>query len=382
MSKYKHLLSPFELGKGFTLRNRIVMSPMTTWAGNPDFTVSDEEIDWYKERVKGVGLVITGCTQVTPEGIGFTDEFAGYDDRFIPSLKKLADVAKSDGAPAILQLFHAGNKAYQDLIPGGDVVSASAIPSETTPFTPPHMPVPRALEEDEIWDIIKAFGATTRRAIDAGFDGIEVHGAHGFLNQNFLSPMFNQRTDKWGGSIENRLRFSIEVVREIRRVIALYAKHPFILGFRISPEELPKKGLRLPDTFTLIDTLINEQVDYLHFSLFQVLTQKPLDIDTDKTITKVLSDYVNHRLPVIAAGQITTPAEADNALDLGLDLVAIARSMVINPHWAQLVIEDREDEIIMVLDPEKAGKKKIPGRLMNIVYSNKGWIKTTKEGTV
>jgi len=372
---------PIGFKNGIEIKNRIVMSPMTTWAGNSNFTVSDEEIEWYKERVKGVGLVITGCTQVTPEGIGFTDEFAGYDDSFLPSLKKLAEVTKSDGAPAILQIFHAGNKAYQELIEGGDVVSASAIPSEVTPFTPPHMPVPRALEENEIWDIIKAFGTTTRRAIEAGFDGIEVHGAHGFLNQNFLSPMFNQRTDKWGGSVENRLRFSTEVLREIRRVIALYAKRPFILGFRISPEELPKEGLRLPDTFALIDRLIREQVDYLHFSLFQVLTQKPLDSDTDKTITEVLCDYVNHRLPVIAAGQITTPTEAEKALNLGLDLVAIGRSMVVNPRWAQLAIEGRDDEITMILNPEKADEKKIPKKLMDIVFSAKGWIKTTSEVT-
>jgi 2,4-dienoyl-CoA reductase-like NADH-dependent reductase (Old Yellow Enzyme family) len=375
MNKNEKLFTPLALMKGVELKNRIVMAPMTTWSSNKDFTVSDEELEWYKERVNGIGLVITGCTQVAPEGIGFTKEFAAYNDRFIPGLEKLADAAKSGGAPAILQIFHAGNKAIPSLSPNAAVVSASAVKSEVTPFSSPELIVPRALEENEIWDIIKAFGATTKRAIEAGFDGVEIHGAHGFLNQNFLSPLFNKRTDKWGGSIENRLRFSTEVVREVRRVAAEYAEKPFAVGFRISPEELPKEGLRLNDCFALVDRLIQEQIDYLHFSLFQILTQKPLDSDTSKTITQVLTSYINNRKPVIAAGQITTPSEAEDALKLGLDMVAIGRSMVINPHWAKLAIEGRENEITMELDTDRAQEKKIPHGIMEIVHNTTGWIR-------
>jgi 2,4-dienoyl-CoA reductase-like NADH-dependent reductase (Old Yellow Enzyme family) len=133
--------------------------------------------------------VITGCTHVLPNGIGFTDEFASYDDGFVPSLRRLAAAAKSGGAPAVLQIFHAGNKAVPELVPGGEVVSASAVTTEAGPFSPPV--TPRALTHDEILDAVRAFGETTRRAIEAGFDGIELHGAHGFLIQNFLSPRFN-----------------------------------------------------------------------------------------------------------------------------------------------------------------------------------------------
>ena len=262
MKKNRKLLSPITfIRKGIELKNRIVMAPMTTWASNEDFTVSHEEIEWYRSRIKGVGMVITGCTQVTPEGIGFTDEFAGHDDQYIPSLRRLADVAKSDGAPAILQIFHAGNKTYPELSPNGVVVSASAIKSEITPFSPPALQVPRALEEQEILDIIKAFGQTTRRAIAAGFDGVEIHGAHGFLIQNFLSPMFNKRDDQWGGNIGNRMRLALEIVREVKRVIAELSAKPFLLGFRISPEELPEEGLRLKDSMALVDALIQENVD-------------------------------------------------------------------------------------------------------------------------
>lgn len=376
MKHYNKLLKPLQLKQGIELKNRIVMAPMTTWAGNEDFTVSDEEIAWYKERVNGVGMVITGCTHVRPEGIGFTHEFAAFDDSFIPSLAKLATVAKSGGAPAILQIFHAGHKAIPGLIPGGDVVSSSAVRSEITPFSAPDLITPRALEEAEIWEIIRAFGAATLRAIKAGFDGVEIHGAHGFLNQNFLSPMINQRTDQWGGPIENRLRFSTEVVREVRRIIAEYSDRPFVLGFRISPEESAKNGLRLPDTFALIDKLIQEQVDYLHFSLFNVLVQKPLESETNKTIAQVLISYINDRVPVIAAGQLTTPSEADRALEAGLDMVAIGRGMVIHPKWAQWAYEGEEKEITMILETRLSNEKKIPAKLMGIVRSVNGWIAT------
>lgn len=376
MKKYTNLLRSMTFSrKGITVKNRIVMAPMTTWASNDDFTVSEEEIEWYKARVKDVGLVITGCTHVTAEGIGFTHEFAGYDDRFLPGLERLAAVAKSDGAPAILQIFHAGNKTYPELSPDATVVSASPVMSEVTPFSPPRLRIPRELEEAEILQIIKAFGATTRRAIAAGFDGVEIHGAHGFLIQNFCSPMFNKRRDRWGGSLENRMRLAIEIVREVKRTIAEFATRPFLLGFRISPEELPLEGLRLADTLTLIDALIKEDVDYLHFSLFQALSQKPLYSNTDKTILQVLGSYINGRVPIIAAGELTTPEQAEQALQSGLDMAAIGRGMVINPDWAYQAYQ-AAPQITMILDMEKLAEKKIPLKLVPIINGAKGWIKT------
>ena len=215
------------LGNGINLKNRIVMSPMTTWASNEDFTISDEEVDYYKKRVNGVGLVITGCTHVTANGIGFTHEFAGYDDTFLPSLKKLAAAAKNGGAPAILQMFHAGNKAIPGLIPNGGVVSASTVPSGPIVLFEKEN-LPKELSANEILAIIKAFGETTKRAIEAGFDGVEIHGAHGFLLQNFISPFFNRRDDMWGGSLENRLRLSLEILREVKDVVSKYADRPFL----------------------------------------------------------------------------------------------------------------------------------------------------------
>ena len=250
------LFSPLPLTDAITLRNRIVMAPMTTWAGNSDGTVSDDEIAWYRRRVNGAGMVLTGCTHVQANGIGFTDEFAAFDDRFLPGLTRLATVAKSGGATAVLQIFHAGNKALPALTPGGEVVSASAVPTDASPFAP--SVTPKALSHEEILETIAAFGDATRRAIAAGFDGIELHGAHGFLIQNFLSPRFNQRDDEWGGSLENRMRFPRAVVAEVKRVAAT-AGRPFLIGYRISPEEPEEGGLRIADALALTDRLIEDR---------------------------------------------------------------------------------------------------------------------------
>jgi 2,4-dienoyl-CoA reductase-like NADH-dependent reductase (Old Yellow Enzyme family) len=366
------LFRPFSFERGIRLKNRVVMAPMTTWSSNDDATVSDDEASYYRHRVGGVGMVITGCSHVTASGIGFTDEFAASDDSFIPSLRKLADAAKSGGAPAVLQIFHAGNKALTHLIPGGDLVSASSLELEATPFTPGGVES-RALRPEEIQDIIQAFGHATRRAIEAGFDGVELHGAHGFLLQNFLSPFFNRRTDEWGGSLENRMRFPLAVVREVQRVIDEHADRPFLLGYRVSPEEPNEGGLRIGDVYALVDRLAERGIDYLHVSLASVLTATPLDGTDGKLIVEGVLERVDGRLPVVSAGQVRTPADAAAALALGLSLVAVGQGLIMNPNWMELAASGREAEIRTVLEASKVEELRIPGKLWNVIQAAAGW---------
>lgn len=366
------LFVPFELVDGITLRNRIVMAPMTTWSGNEDGTVSEQELKYISQRAQEVGLVITGCTHVQENGIGFTNEFAAYDDRFIPGLTSLANAAKSGGAPAILQIFHAGNKAVPSLVPNGDLVSASHLAAPAGPFNDGQLKS-RALLHEEILDVIQAFGQTTRRAIEAGFDGIELHGAHGFLIQNFFSPLFNQREDEWGGSLGKRMRFPLEVVKEVKRVIQQYAKKPFALGYRISVEEYDEGGLRIADSLQLIDRLIDAEIDYLHVSLVDLLNSKPIDAIDDQLIIKQVIDYVGDQLPVMAAGKILTPDQAEMALNLGLSLVAVGKGLIINPEWMKLAQTDRADEIATELDLEKMPELVIPEKLQQVIEATKGW---------
>ncbi len=370
-TNYNNLFESFTFKNGVTIKNKVVMAPMTTWASNDDYTISDEEVNYYKARANGVGLVITGCTHVQSNGIGFENEFAGYDDKFIPSLRKLADATKSGGAPTILQIFHAGNKALPTLIPDGEAVSASAIETEATAFAPSVLP--RELSHDEILDVIHAFGETTRRAIEAGFDGIEIHGAHGFLIQNFFSPFFNSREDEWGGSLENRLRFPLEVVQKIKDVIKNHATKPFILGYRISPEESKEGGLRINDTYELINRLIEADIDYVHVSLLDALSEKPIDSQDEKTYLELILEHVKGRVPVMAAGSMLTPDAVATALDKGLSLAALGHALIMNPDWVEKVQNEKETEIITSIKASKVNDLELPQKLWSVIQASNPW---------
>lgn len=371
------LTQAFTFKNGLRMRNRIVMAPMTTWSANDNETISDEEVNYYRARATGVGLVITGCAHVQRNGVGFTNEFAAYDDRFIPSLRKLADAAKSGGALAILQLFHAGNKAVPELIPGGELVSASALAAPAGPFNSGEQ-ASRALEHDEILDVIHDFGEATRRAIEAGFDGVELHGAHGFLIQNFFSPWFNQRTDEWGGSLANRMRFPLEVVREVRRIIETHARKPFLLGYRLSPEESGDRGLRINDSQALAGQIEKETlIDYLHISLHDVLTDRPQGSEGKDTILARFVEQFNGRLPLLAAGKITSSQAAQQSLEAGLSLVALGRTIVMNPNWMELVQAGQEDKVKnMIILSQRSDELAIPEKLWHVIQKTPGWFPT------
>lgn len=370
-NKHPSLFSPFMLTEKIKLRNRIVMAPMTTWSANPDGTISEQELEFYKRRSQNVGLVITGCTYVTPSGIGFTHEFAAYDDRFINSLEKLAAAAKSGGAPAILQVFHAGNKAIPELVPNNDVISASASSVKSGDFMK-RVVQSREMTENEIQETIRAFGDVTKRAIKAGFDGIELHGAHGFLLQNFFSPLFNQRNDRWGGDLEGRMRFPLAVLQEVKNVVYEYATKPFAIGYRISPEESATGGLRIEDTYKLLDRLISSGISYIHTSLVSINDSYPVESPNGPRTIELILNHIAGRVPVIAAGKIRTPSQAQEAISTGLPLVAIGKGLVINPEWVTLAESGRGHEIQTTLNPQLVPELTIPDKLWNQIQASKG----------
>ena len=370
-NKHPSLFSPFMLTEKIKLRNRIVMAPMTTWSANPDGTISEQELEFYKRRSQNVGLVITGCTYVTPSGIGFTHEFAAYDDRFINSLEKLAAAAQSGGAPAILQIFHAGNKAIPELVPNNDVISASASSVKSGDFMK-RVVQSREMTENEIQETIRAFGDVTKRAIKAGFDGVELHGAHGFLLQNFFSPLFNQRNDRWGGDLEGRMRFPLAVLQEVKNVVYEYATKPFAIGYRISPEESATGGLRIEDTYKLLDRLISSGISYIHTSLVSINDSYPVESPNGPRTIELILNHIAGRVPVIAAGKIRTPSQAQEAISAGLPLVAIGKGLVINPEWVTLAESGRDHEIQTTLNPQLVHELTIPDKLWDQIQTSKG----------
>lgn len=367
-SKYNLFFEPFNFTNGVRLKNRIVMAPMTTFSANQDGTVSDAEVNYYARRSNGVSMVITACTYVTPNGKGFHGEFAGDNDEMISSLTRVASAIKEQGAKAILQIFHGGGQCPPELVPNGDVVSASAVSSDGQ-----NRKEPRALSEEEIYSIIKAFGDTTRRAIEAGYDGVEIHGANGYLLQQFFSPHSNRREDQWGSSIEKRMAFPLAVIDEVKLVAAGHSKSPFIIGYRFSPEEAETPGITMADTLQLIDALVEKNPDYLHVSLQDFWSAPRRGVNDTRTRIEIILERVKNRVPVIGVGSIYSAEDAYRAFQTGVPLLALGRELIIDPDWIQKVESGREDQIETTIDKGAQERLVIPNPLWQAIVNTPGW---------
>jgi 2,4-dienoyl-CoA reductase-like NADH-dependent reductase (Old Yellow Enzyme family) len=377
-AKYELLFEPIALQRGVQLKNRIVMAPMTNFSSQPDGSVSEREVEYYIRRSKGVGLVITACTFVTPNGKGFPGEFAGDRDEMIPSLRRLAEGIKQQGAKAVLQIFHGGRMCPPELVPNGDIVSASAIAPEKEGSA-----VPRVLTISEIEDIIHAFGETTRRAIEAGYDGVEIHGANGYLVQQFFSPHSNRRDDRWGGDLERRMAFPLAIVDEVKKVVTEHAKQPFVIGYRFSPEEAETPGITMADTLAFVDVLADKELDYLHVSLLDFWSKPRRGDDTRPRIELIL-EKVGNRVPVIGVGSIHTADEALKAMKSGIALLALGRELIIDPDWVEKIQQGREAEINTSLTRNDQARLVVPDPLWQAIVNTPGWfpvVEQSKQGS-
>ena len=196
------LFTPFRLNTGLTLKNRLVVAPMTTYSSYEDGTVRETEPPYLRRRAEGgFGLVMTAACYIHPTGQAFDGQWGCERDDRHPSLKSMADAIHEGGAAAFLQIHHGGRMCPSRLC--GRVLSASAVPA-----TRPGAETPEAMSEDEIWTMIEGYAQAARRAVEAGYDGVEIHGANTYLIQQFVSPHSNRRDDEWG---QDRLKFSREV---------------------------------------------------------------------------------------------------------------------------------------------------------------------------
>lgn len=372
--RYQPLFEPLTFRRGIQLKNRVVMAPMTHFSSNADGMVSDSEVNYYARRSQGVGMVITACTNVTANGKGFPGEFAADSDLMIPSLERLAQAIQAQGARAVLQIFHGGRMCPPDLVPGGDVVSASAIKAERDGTV-----VPRELTSAEIEELIQAFGATTRRAILAGYDGVEIHGANGYLIQQFFSPHSNRRTDQWGGDLERRLTFPLAIVDEVTRVVRENAKGPFLVGYRFSPEEPETPGITMADTLRLAQALAAKDLDYIHVSVTDFWSEPKRGVDYNGSRVELIQQRVGSQVPVIGVGSIHTPDEALKALGTGVPLIALGRELIMEPDWVQKVQEGRESEIRTTLSTEDQSQLVVPDALWQAIIHTPGWFPITEQ---
>lgn len=354
MANY-NFLETFTFKNGVTLKNKVVMAPMTTMSSFYNGMVSKDELDYYAKRAGGPGMVITAVANVTPNGKGFEGELSATSDEMIPSLRSLAETIQSKGAKAVLQIFHAGRKTFARIIGGEQPVSAGTVKA----LYPEDSETPRALTSDEIEAIIKDFGQAAKRAIIAGFDGVELHGANTYLLQQFFSENSNQRTDKWGGNRDERMTFAKAVIKEVQSVIDKYATKPFILGYRLSPEEIEKPGIRLEDSLYFVEK-IKHDVDYIHLSMGSYLRTSLNNPEDKKPILNYFIETIGPEVPLIGLGSVKTPNEAQEVINKGASLVAMGRELLREPNWVEKVQRNDENSIRTTISASDMDELSIP----------------------
>lgn len=349
------LSDAYTFKNGLVAKNRLVMAPMTLGACDEGNYVSDEELIYFQRRSKNVGIIITGCAYVDELGQAFTNSYSVAEDDKIESLSKLAKSIKSGGALAILQIYHGGRMVFPDNIPGGIPVGPSAVKGLRS-FTV----VPRVLSHVEVMEMVQKFLKAIERAIEAGFDGVELHGANTYLIQQFVSPHSNIRRDKWGGSFNNRIRFAKTLVKEGKKLIREKANRPFLLGYRFSPEEIEEPGITLFDTLQLLDQLIKNGVDYLHASMKDVYRKSMRNELNNTPIIHSIIKQINNRVPFIAVGNINTKAKAEEVLSLGIPFVSVGKALLLEPDF---LIKD-DSQMNTVFNDELNKDLKLPHKFV------------------
>ncbi|WP_125581152.1 oxidoreductase [Levilactobacillus cerevisiae] len=362
----KHLTDQVTFRHGATTNNRLVQSPMLTNSGKDDGYVTQDTIDYYNARSQSAGMVIVEYTYVSHAG-GPSRSWADnrlqlglYKDDQKPGFAKLAKVLKKDGNKAILQLVHSGRESNYRAKQGEKVYAPSAfdfgfLDYEVTELT-----------DAEIRQIIQDFGAATKRAIDCGFDGVELHGANHYLLQEFFSAWSNRRTDEWGGqTLDSRMHFILEVAREIFRVVKAYAPSDFIVGYRLSPEEIhgDNVGYDYKESNQLIKKLTETfDFDYIHLSLPQY-NARPAGVA--QTYAQMAKPNLTPATKLMIVGNVMSEADAVDALN-DTDLVAVGRATLIDPEFGLKICEGRGDEIIREISPAQVKAAKLTPGLVNL----------------
>ena len=354
--KYAPLFQPYTLNNGVTIKNRFTVAPMTHFASHEDGSISDEERHFLTDRFDGFGLFIAAATLVSPEGKAFVGQPEAIGEKDLPSLREVVRIAKQQGATAVLQIHHGGHLSLPELLKGREMVAPSADEKSGT----------RALTDEEIRNLISAFANAAHLAIQAGFDGVEIHGANNYLIQQFVSGESNRRTDQWGGSIENRLRFPLAIVDAVTAVRQQYATDEFIVGYRFSPEEPGEQGLTMKDTFALIDALVEKPLQYLHVSLWDFYKKARRGADTTMTRMQLLHERINGKLPLIGIGNLFTADQILQAYQTGwAEFIATGKTVMMNPDLIRLIASGQEDKIVTAIDPHKEDRYRIPDNLWN-----------------
>ncbi len=316
------IASSFRLPRtGTVLRNRTVLAAMTNKQSAEDGTLSHAEIQWLVRRAAGgFGITTTAATHVTEGGKSWSGEMGVWSDHHLPGLTRLADGIRAAGSISLAQLFHGGRRAPREYT-GVQPVSASAMPGDE------RTEAARALSADEVESLVEAFIAAAVRCARAGLDGVELHGAHGYLISQFLGTRTNRRADRWGGDLPGRAQFLQAIVEGIRAATG----PDFLIAVRLSPQ-LPDIGITLKDSEALAPLVAGWGVDLVHVSCWDVAIRAE---DDNRTFTRRFRAALGPAVPLISTGGIWSRSDAHFTLEEGADLVGVARAGIGHPDWPQ-----------------------------------------------
>ncbi|MCO5063897.1 MAG: NADH:flavin oxidoreductase/NADH oxidase [Rhizobiaceae bacterium] len=330
------LFQPIQIG-ALTFPNRIAIAPMCQYSAD-DGSASDWHLfHWMNLAMSGAGMVTFEMTDVERRGRISHGCHGLYTEHNTAAAKRALDAARAVAAPGVkfgVQLAHAGRKAScQRPWEGGGPLQTDQDPWETVSASPIPFDkgyhTPRALEEDEILEIVEKFAVSAQRAERAGFDFLELHGAHGYLLHQFLSPLANERKDRWGGSLENRMRFIVEVVRAVRKAVP-----SMMLGVRLSVKDWVDGGFDEEECVEVVKALMSEGVGYICCSSGGI---SPLQkIPSGPGYQVHLAEHIRKHTgaTVRAVGMIDTAKQAEEIVQSGrADMVAVARAVLADSHW-------------------------------------------------
>lgn len=328
----KNLDDTIKFSSGASMKNRFMLAPLTNTQSHPDGMLSDEEFHWLRMRAKGqFGLVMTCASHVQAVGQGFPGQLGCFGDQQVAGLRRLATAIRAEGSLAVLQLHHAGMRSPAELI-GELPVAPSDIPRKNV----------RGLSLAEVHQLGDDFIAAAVRAKKSGYDGVEIHGAHGYIIAQFLSKKINQRQDKYGGSLANRARLLFEIIDGVRAECGA----DFLLGVRLSPERF---GMQLTEMKTLSQQLIDsEKIDFLDISLWDVFKMPEEEAHRNKTLLQHFTDLDFKNVKLTVAGKIRTTQDVRDILNSKVDFVTIGRSAILHHDFPVKAMENINFEPIVL----------------------------------
>lgn len=348
MTKYDKLFEPVTLGNGAQVKNRFMLAPMCDDSADHG-QVTDQQIEYIRTRAAHVGLAVTGYAYVNDSGDQVSGQLSVAHDDDIVGLSKLATVMKAGGAKAILQLSHAGRGAGGSVIKGFRVYAPSKLPFPWLDYDVDEMTT------EDIEQVINDYAQATKRALAAGFDGVEIHDCNHDLLQQFFSASANHRTDEWGGSREKRMAFPLAVLRVVKKTIADSGEKDFILGWRISPQEKhgDEIGYDVDDMLAQTKEAAKIGFDYLNISLnlsadYSNSVRPSYDVKvkgTDQSFPEYYRQALPAGCPIYIGSNVLT---ADDALDAVTDAegVYVGREMLMDPDFVAKIAQGRPEEIV------------------------------------